>query len=59
MMIQDNSVEELVKELQIAREKSVLGEYEDSLASFKGIMKKIQFQMTQNLTKQKAYLRWE
>ena len=42
LMIQDfKNVDNLVKELQLAREKSVLGEYEESVASFKIIMKKV------------------
>ena len=41
-MMNDNGINNLVKELQMAREQSVLGEYEQSLASFKIIMKKIQ-----------------
>jgi hypothetical protein len=37
----NKSIDNLVKELQIAREQSVLGDYEESTRSFDNIKKKI------------------
>ena len=43
------NVENLPKELLVAREKSILGQYEESEECFREIMKKIQFKMTDNI----------
>jgi len=50
-MISDNTdITNLVIELQMAREQSVLGQYTQSLESFQIIMRKIQFQIKANLS---------
>lgn len=42
-MPDNTNIDNMVKELQLAREKSILGEYESSFELFKFIMTKIQF----------------
>jgi hypothetical protein len=49
----------LVKELQLARENSFLGEYEKSQLLFKQIITKIQFQIKKNINDQSMYDRWD
>lgn len=59
-MVQDNqNVNNLAKELQMAREMAILGQYEESMSSFKQIVTKIQFQIKKNLNDQFLYDKWE
>ena len=59
-MIQDNqNVDNLAKELQMARELAILGQYDDAMSSFKTIVTKIQFQIKKNLRDQFLYDKWE
>ena len=43
----------------MAREKAVLGEYEEATEAFGMVMKKIQFQIKKNINDQDGYTRWE
>ena len=57
--IQDiKSIDNLVKELIIARERSVLGDYQESFKLFEVIQKKIQYQISINVSDQVMYDRW-
>lgn len=47
------------KEIQLAREQAMLGEYLDALAQYKAIIKKIQILMTQNFNNMELYNKWE
>ena len=53
------NVENLPKELLVAREKSILGQYEESEECYREIMKKIQFKMTDNINSQEKYFKWD
>ena len=53
------NVDQLPKELLVAREKAILGQYEEAQDCYKDIIKKIQFKMTDNINSQEKYFKWE
>lgn len=53
------NIDVLPNEITLAREKAFLGEYLDSMMSYKSVMRKVQVMMTKNIKTNEAYSKWE
>lgn len=53
------NIDALPKDLLVAREKAILGQYEEAEECYRDIMKKIEFKMTDNINSQEKYFKWD